>query len=143
MSRGPNQGGNVNTSKPKPRSRSRGAKNGAKSVQQPLHYPHVGVPTWAVPVLVNILVLLTGIAGTWFSMQGDIGNAKIQINGISATLSAQIVRIDAMVKEQERVTRLEERLGSITNLLQEIRADLRDGRYAFPKAGVTSISPTK
>lgn len=142
MPRAQSRGGNGKSAgqKAKPKPTARGSvKNGGGYVQQP--QPHVGVPTWIVPIVVNVVVLVAGIAGTWFTMQGDIGSLKTQMNGMNATINAQIARIDGMVKEQDRITRLEERLGNITGLLQEIRADLRDGRYAVRRDGVITTNP--
>lgn len=120
------------------KSSTRGKSTGGKGVSES-HPPVVGVPNWLVPIIVNIIVLVAGVAGTWFTMQGDVSNIKTQISGLNATTANQSVRLDGMIKEQERVTRLEERLVHMTGLLQEIRADLRDNRYpARREGGLTS-----
>lgn len=105
---------------------------------------HVGIPTWLVPIVVNVGVLMLGVAATWFTMQGDIGNLKTQINGLSNTVTAQIARIDGIVKEQDRITRMEERLGNISALLNEIKTDLKEGRYAVRRDGtITPSAPLR
>lgn len=128
--------------------RSNGSPRGSgqrrgKPVHQsnPQHHHGLGIPSWLVSVLVNIVVLAAGIVGTWFTMQSDIGNMKLQINGLNSTINAQIVRIDSMNKEWDRITRLEERLGNVVSLLGEIRNDLRDGRYAVRRDGVITTTP--
>lgn len=103
---------------------------GAKMSNHAVHPPHHTMPTWLYPVIINVAVMLVSAGISYGLLKGDIDSLKATDANVSIALSSQALRIDSFVKEQERVTRLEERLGNIASLLQEIRADLREGRYS-------------
>lgn len=106
------------------------------------HNASTSIPSWLLPIGINIIVIAVSAGVTWGLMKGDVTNQDLRINAINATLTAQIVRIDAMLKDWDRITRLEERLGNVVGLLHEIRADLRDGRYTVRRDGaITSTTP--
>lgn len=127
------------------RARSGGGakKRGSKVHHQNAHPQHHPIPSWVWPLLVNVLVLVAGVGTTWGLMKGDLSSVDLRLNSLTATVSAQIGRIDGIVKEQDRITRLEERLGNITSLLVEIKTDLKEGRYAVRRDGVIAPSAGK
>jgi hypothetical protein len=118
------------------------AKRGGNRVHNRGHHPpHAVVPSWVWAILVNVLVLAVSVGSTWGVMRGDITNMDLRVNSLTAQVSSQATRIDGMVKEQDRITRLEERLGNVATILIEIKNDLREGRYASRKDG--SIGPSR
>lgn len=124
---------------PKPERKSGGG-GGKPTPQEAKDMPHrhpptpaTAVPTWLYPLMINIGVMLVSSGVSYGLLKGDIDSLKSADANVSQVLATQAVRIDSFVKEQERVTRLEERLGNIATLLQEIRTDLREGRYSPSK----------
>lgn len=93
--------------------------------------PQHHLPTWVYPLLINIGVMLVTAGISYGLLQGDINTIKVKQNTQDQMIAAQSTRVDSLVREQERITRLEENLKNIATLLGEIREDLRSGRYAI------------
>lgn len=136
--------GQPRTSGGKPKKRhpsGRAANHDGKPMSGHREPAQPSLPTWVWGILINLLVLGVGVGTTYGLMKGDVTNMDLRINSLNNTLGAQISRIDKIVQEQDRITRLEERLGNVVGLLQEIRSDLRDGRYAVRRDGTITSSP--
>lgn len=113
-----------------PSSRKRKPRDRGKKQMQH-HPPQHHLPTWVYPLLINVGVMLVTAGISYGLLQGDISSIKIKLNLQDQVVATQSQRIDALMREQERITRLEENLKNIANLLGEIREDLRSGRYSI------------